>query len=74
MQCPDGLFQIVFTKGVAMSITGCRLKTSSPGFTFIGILAGRPVQHDCTLYLAILKHAELMNAVFSMAGGIHELP
>jgi hypothetical protein len=48
-------------------------RAGSPGFSFIGILEGRPVQHDCTLYLATLKHAELSNAVFSTAAEFYEL-
>jgi hypothetical protein len=58
----------VFTKGVAVSIAGCRLTTNCPGFPFIGNLAGRQVQLVCTLLPGQLKHAELLNEVFSTAG------
>jgi hypothetical protein len=57
----------VSTRGVALSITGCRLKTSPPGFSFIGNPAGRPVQHAPTLML------KLSDAVFSTARKIQEL-
>jgi hypothetical protein len=55
----------VSTRGVALSITGCRLKTSPPGFSFIGNPAGRPVQNAPTLMLKL--------SVFSTARKIQEL-
>ena len=33
--CPDGVVQVVSTRGVAVSIAGCRLTTGSPGSAFI---------------------------------------
>jgi hypothetical protein len=51
--------QILLMRGVAVSIIGCRLRINCPGIPFIGNLAGRPLQHFCTFYLATLKHAEL---------------
>jgi hypothetical protein len=55
IECPDGVVQVVSTRGVAVSITGCRLKPGSPGFSFIGNPAGRPVQHAPTLALKQLN-------------------
>ncbi len=49
IQCPDGVVQVVFTRGVAVSIASCRLTTNCLGISFTGNLADRPVQHVCTL-------------------------
>ncbi len=43
------------TRGVAVSITGCRLRTGLPGFSFIGNPEGRPVPHASTLTLKQLN-------------------
>jgi hypothetical protein len=45
IQYPDGIVQVVSTKGVAVSIAGCRLTTGPPRFSFIGNPPGRPVQN-----------------------------
>jgi hypothetical protein len=59
---------------VMVSITGCRLRTNCPGFSFIGNLVGRPVQLVCTLLPGHLKHTELRMQFFSTAREIHKLP
>jgi hypothetical protein len=55
VECPDGVVQVVFTRGVAESMAGCRLKQGSPRIYFIGNLGGRPLQHVCTLTLKQLN-------------------
>ena len=45
IQYPDGVVQVVSTRGVAVSIAGCRLITGSPRSAFIGNPSGRPVQN-----------------------------
>ena len=45
VQYPDGVVQVVSTKGVAVSIAGCRLETGPSRFSFIGNPPGRPVQN-----------------------------
>ncbi len=45
IQYPDGVVQVVSTKGVAVSIAGCRLVTGPLRFSFIGNPPGRPVQN-----------------------------
>ncbi len=45
IQYPDGVVQVVSTKGVAVSIAGCRLVTGPLRFSFIGNSPGRPVHN-----------------------------
>jgi len=50
IQYPDGVVQVVSTRGVAVSIAGCRLSTGPPGSAFIAGPSGRPVQNAPSLH------------------------
>jgi len=68
--CPDGVVQVVSTRGVAVSITGCRLETGVSQIFFYRqtnrqAITTRPQPHAET--------AELSDAVFSTARKIQEL-
>jgi hypothetical protein len=68
--CPDGVVQVVSTRGVAVSITGCRLKTRLPRIFFYrqpSRQASTPCPHPHT------ETDELSDAVFSTAKKIQEL-
>ncbi|MFN9983516.1 MAG: hypothetical protein ACK53Y_26555 [bacterium] len=57
------------TKGVAVSIAGCRLTTGPPRFSFIGNPPGRPVQNPPSC----AETAELLDADPVIVKSIHEL-
>ena len=62
--CPDGVVQVVSTRGVAVSITGCRLKTRLPRIFFYrqpSRQASTPCPHPHA------ETAELSDVVFSKA-------
>ena len=64
IQCPDGVIQVVSTRGVAVSITGCRLKTRLPRIFFYrqpSRQASTPCPHPHA------ETAELSDVVFSKA-------
>jgi hypothetical protein len=68
--CPDGVVQVVSTRGVAVSITDCRLKTRLPRIFFYrqpSRQASTPCPHPHA------ETAELSDAVFSTAKKIQEL-
>ncbi len=70
IQYPDGVVQVVSTRGVAVSITGCRLKTRLPRIFFYrqpSRQASTPCPHPHA------EITELSDAVFSTARKIQEL-
>ncbi len=70
IQCPDGVVQVVSTRGVAVSITGCRLETGVSQIFFYrqpSRQASTPCPHPHT------ETAELSDAVSSTARKIQEL-
>ncbi len=70
IQCPDGVVQVVSMRGVAVSITGCRLKTRPSQIIFYrqpNRQASTPCPHPHA------ETAELSDAVFSTARKIQEL-
>ena len=70
IQCPDGVVQVVSTRVVAVSITGCRLRIR-PSWIFFYMQPNRQGSTTCPHPHA--KTAELSDAVFSTARKIQEL-
>ncbi len=70
IQYPDGVVQVVSTRGVAVSIAGCRLKSRLSRIFFYR-QPSRQASTTCPLSYA--ETAELLDAVFSTAGSFHEL-
>ena len=68
--CPDGVVQVVSTRGVAVSITGCRLRIR-PSWIFFYRQPTRQASTTCPN--PHVKTAELSDAVFSPARKIQEL-